>query len=377
MKKNLVIIIMLAIANMLNAQQYPDIADLFAKSYINYETCNCELFALDEEFAKIETSNSEVVEIDYSSYTYYVNFGQTTKNNYYLVFKESNFNVLKVKPMDNSLPNELINWRKLENQTDTIFPIDFCSFFSESNMDTILVFINSFLTEIPSHLGDTQKIEMTAAFLRQFNCLDSVVVQGVNNVIPWMPGTSPIMSEIVVYWEEQGIQKHMVFDIVMKKLLYCDDYHRNYEKQTVITKFTGEIKFENLCNIFDSLGLEVDYMYNSTYYSDYECDTLAAWLYDSLRAIPYINHGVWNLTPSSCYCHSQTKQIMFFPRFYFVLDKNVQADWIRVKQKFRLSESGGYWVRFKVPEGQEIYWTQRFKTYPFVQYSELNGLHHN
>ena len=361
------------------AQKYPTSADSLAIRISGCDTIGCTVYALDQEYATIHTSHFEVLQLEYPSYTYYVNVSRTSQLDYYIVIKE-NSTLLIMYPNDVRLPWLISQWRKLDD-TDTVIVItpdtsEFCDLFREDNLDTIVHMINDYLWKFSSSLTDTQKIEMTAAFLQQFECLDSVVIQGINNILPWMPGTAPVLSEIAVYWKEDSIPKHIVFDIVMKNLLECGGYHRNYTKRTLMTKFIGDIKFENLCNIFDSLGLEVDYMYNSTYYSSYECDTLAAWLYDSLRAVPYINHGVWTLTPYACYCHYQTKQIMFFPRFYFVTDPNVQADWIRLKQKYRLTESGGYWVIFKVPEGQEVYWMNRFKSYPIVQYSELNGIHH-
>jgi len=360
------------------AQKYPFSADSIAKQYVNFDSSGCSIYALDEEFATIYTTNLEILEIDFSSYTYYVNFSRSTQHDFYIVIGSVNYEIMEVHPNDKSLPWQLKDWRMLVNDTTEIIVPDtaeFCNLFREDNLDTILPIINGFLETLSSSLTDTQKIEMTAMFLRQFKCLDSVIVQGVNNVRPWMPGTSPVMSEIVVYWKEQGIQKHMVFDIVMKNLLTCGGYHRNYTKRDVAVKFDPSLKFKDVCSVLDTICNPPDFsmkkMYNSTYYSAMICDSLGMIL-DSLKLISYINYG-WATTG---YCHYLTNQITIFPDFGYILDKNNQADWLRVMTRFQLSESGGYIVYFLVPEGVEEYWVQRFASYSFVTWAELNGIHH-
>jgi len=75
--------------------------------------------------------------------------------------------------------------------------------------------------------------------------------------------------------------------------------------------------------------------------------------------------------------HYQTNQITVFPKLFQIKNKEHQSDWLQSMEILQLTENSdndvsGNIIFFHVPAGQEKEWVNKFKTYDFVEWAELN-----
>ena len=116
MKKLFVLLIApLAIFSALQAQTTQQQADAIALERMDAETRPYGLYSkegLQPAGTTIETSNGEVIELDYESWIYYVLYTDNPQERY-LIVKEDNGNLLEVNVKDDEAPDGLEEWRCL------------------------------------------------------------------------------------------------------------------------------------------------------------------------------------------------------------------------------------------------------------------------
>jgi hypothetical protein len=100
------------------AQITQSASDSIALQRMSKETRQYTLFAqknLQTDFT-ITTSEGEVLELDYPSWIYYVNYIEETDNHVcrYLIVKESDGNLLEVKTKKAIIPDDLAEWKVLK-----------------------------------------------------------------------------------------------------------------------------------------------------------------------------------------------------------------------------------------------------------------------
>jgi len=96
----------------LSAQITKEEADSIVIERMYVETKPCTIYAkedLQAEGYTIETSNEEILELDYSAWVYYLNYASEAKSKY-LIVKEENGNLLEINIKNSDVPNDLINW---------------------------------------------------------------------------------------------------------------------------------------------------------------------------------------------------------------------------------------------------------------------------
>jgi len=190
---------------------------------------------------------------------------------------------------------------------------------------------------------------------------------------------TPTMSEILITFEENGIRKDFVYDIVMTNPLQVAFCHREYEPMQVSVKTKRYFTINEVFDFINSLDLDVEQIYNGVYVSTMSSDSLQ-YILDCLNAKPYTNNGSdWPRVTG--YLHYLTNQIAVFPYLLNMKNKAYQEDWRQSMDEYKLVEQfayddSGYIICFRVPEGTEKYWETQFKKYEFVEWAELNYIIH-
>ena len=116
MKKIFLLIIPFVFLSTLTAQITQEKADEIVLERINQETQTYIVYAKEDVQTEmtITTANGEILELDYSSWVYYMSY---TEGGRYLIVNESNGNVLEVNTTSDASPNDLTAWR-------VVYPIE-------------------------------------------------------------------------------------------------------------------------------------------------------------------------------------------------------------------------------------------------------------
>jgi hypothetical protein len=124
-------------------------ADSIAIQSMGEETRQYTIYAtqnLQTEFA-ITTTKEEVLELKYSCWVYYVSFVEDTTANHYLIMKESNGSVLQVNPKNNTITDDLAEWRVIGGSIEVPFMEyilgDSCQRISVNYSNDTVILINS------------------------------------------------------------------------------------------------------------------------------------------------------------------------------------------------------------------------------------------
>lgn len=136
----------------------------------------------------------------------------------------------------------------------------------------------------------------------------------------------------------------------------------------VLVKTAGSFTIDQVFHWINTLHLDVESIDNGIYTSDLPPDSLH-YVLDYLNAKAYTHEGVWKVPG---YVHDQTNKITIFPKLFQMNNMEHQTDWLSSMQKLQLVESSGNILFFHVPEGEEKAWVEKFKTYDFVEWAELN-----
>ena len=253
---------------------------------------------------------------------------------------------------------------------------EFCLYLNSESMDETVPIINNYLTILQNSLSDKQKLQQLTGWLKSAPCIiDATII--CESCISGM--YTPTMSEIMISFEENGIVKDFIFDIVMTNPLQVTSYHRPYEPMHVSVKTKRYFTINEVFDFINSLDFDVAQIYSGVYVSTMSSDNLQ-YILDRLNAKPYTNNG--NDWPRvTGYLHYLTNQITIFPYLFNMKNKAYQEDWFQSMDEYKLVEQfaydhSGYIIYFQVPEGEEKHWETEFKKYEFVEWAELNRIIH-
>ena len=253
---------------------------------------------------------------------------------------------------------------------------EFCLYLNSENMDETIPVINEYLESLLNNLSDKQKLEQLTNWLKSAPCIiDATIV--CESCISGM--NTPTMSEILISFEENGIVKDFIYDIVMTDPLRVAFCHREYEPMHVSVKTKRYFTINEIFDFINSLDLDVKQIFRGVYVSTMSSDNLQ-YILDCLNAKPYTNNGDdWPRVTG--YLHYLTNQITIFPYLFNMKNKSYQEDWLQSMDEYKLVEQfaydhSGYIIYFRVPEGTEKYWVTQFKKYEFIEWAELNRIIH-
>lgn len=154
-----------------------------------------------------------------------------------------------------------------------------------------------------------------------------------------------------------------------------DNSDEKYVSTDVLVKIKGYYTIDKVFNFINSFDHEVENIKYGFYNSSLHPDSLQ-YVLDYLNAKPYTHEGdMWYV---SGYLHYQTNQITIFPKLFQIKNKEYQSDWVQSMQILQLTEKtdeevSGNIIFFHVPAGEEKVWVDKFKTYDFVEWAELNN----
>lgn len=149
---------------------------------------------------------------------------------------------------------------------------------------------------------------------------------------------------------------------------------REFVPTDVLVKTAAGHSIDKVFDFINSLDHEVENIKCGYYNSSLSPDSLQ-YVLNYLNAKPYTNDG--NMWYVSGYLHYQTNQITVFPKLFQIKNKEHQSDWLQSMEILQLTENSdndvsGNIIFFHVPAGQEKEWVNKFKTYDFVEWAELN-----
>ena len=98
----------------------------------------------------------------------------------------------------------------------------FCSFVNIKNIDKTIPIVNEFLSRLSAGLDDEQQLQILVTWLQSCTCIvdAAVLSQPGNETLP--------VSEILISFDENGITKELIMDVLMEKPLKITEY-RKYE----------------------------------------------------------------------------------------------------------------------------------------------------
>lgn len=173
-----------------------------------------------------------------------------------------------------------------------------------------------------------------------------------------------------------------IIPLLILVLLSCEkDSNGDFEKQEsefvstdVLVKTIAEYSIDKVFDFINSFDHEVENIKYGFYISSLPPDSLQ-YVLDYLNAKPYTHDG--DMLYVTGYLHYQTNQITIFPKLFQIKNKEYQNDWLQSMQILQLTEKtdeevSGNIIFFHVPAGQEKKWVDKFKTYDFVEWAELN-----
>ena len=143
----------------------------------------------------------------------------------------------------------------------------------------------------------------------------------------------------------------------------------------VLVKTKPNFSIEEIFELINTLGHEVEYVKNMVYESALPPDSLD-YVLTYLNDKPYMKSGPWSATG---YVHAITHRLTIFPKFFQINNQAFQADWLETVQILQLTEltdkeNAGYVIFLHVPEGEEKEWVTRFRSYKFVEWAHLNHI---
>lgn len=252
---------------------------------------------------------------------------------------------------------------------------EFCLYVNTEDIDQTIPSINDFLATLPSQLSDNQKLQKLSEWLMLYPCVTEVAI-----VCESCIRTNSMVSEMMISFKENEITKDLILDIAMTNPLRVENIHKYYALNDVFVQTNNNFTIEDVFEFINSLDpdIDVESIDNGVYISTMSSDNLQ-YILDSLNAKPYTNDG--NTWWTTGYLHYLTKQITIFPRLYNMRNKDYQNDWLKSMNDYQLVERmtedhEGYIIHFKVPEGTERQWETEFKSYEFVNWTELNYYMH-
>ena len=248
---------------------------------------------------------------------------------------------------------------------------NFCSYLKEETINETIPFIDEFLVNLSENLSDEEKLTELTEWLNLQYCIIESEVRCVSCISGMY---QPTLSEISFSFNENGIVKDFMLDVLMGDTLKTAYIHRQYEARTVLVKTKRYFPINNVFDFINSLEHDVKEIRYGTFISNMPPDSLQ-YILDRLNEKPYTNDGVWNVTG---YLHYATNQIYVFPYFFNIKNIDYQNDWLETMEEFQLVEDmsyehSGYQIKFKVREGTEKYWEARFREYDFVEWVQLKG----
>ncbi|GHT54024.1 hypothetical protein FACS189451_08320 [Bacteroidia bacterium] len=272
-------------------------------------------------------------------------------------------------------------WISCDNNSEIDIVEDnaFFSNVNEAYLQNIEPVINLFLSRLDKNLTDSVKLLKTAEYLNSYSCINDAKVTCNACISPSMGQTPHLKkSEIFFNFFENGIKKHYVLDIWNDEVLRVAEFHKQFEPETVIVQTKGYYIIDSVFAWINRLGFDVTEIQCEAYQSKLPPDSLQ-YVLNKLNEKPYTHQDGWKITG---YLHYQTQEITIFPYLFNMQNKEYQADWLSTMIDYQLVETigsglyDGTIIHFKVPEGTEPDWVEKFLSLDFVQWAETNNYGH-
>lgn len=145
--------------------------------------------------------------------------------------------------------------------------------------------------------------------------------------------------------------------------------NEEFVKGEVVVGVQDDVPLEQLFAYVNPHNLSIDEISGFYYTTNIPKDSIP-YIKGVLNAKPYINTRGFS---ASVWPHYQT-DIVHNATILWDMNLTNQQDYIQTKNFLRMvdMQSSSKYILLKVPEGQEIYWRDRFKTLPWVKWTELN-----
>ena len=246
-----------------------------------------------------------------------------------------------------------------------IFSYEICPYINIENISKTYPIINKFFENQSSELSNTEKLQEFVTWLKSQPC---IIEASLAYTYPYL------ISEILFSFNENGIVKDVIYDILMSSPLKVENHHLEYRPRNVQVKMKNYVTIQEVFDFINSFSHEVRQIHNPCYLSTMSSDSLQ-YILDCLKAKPYTNGGIPNVYG---YFNNSTNRIHISLELFDMMNKDYQADWLKSMIEFQLyePENKGYIIHFNVPEGTEKFWVAKFMEYEFVEWAELNKIIH-
>lgn len=170
--------------------------------------------------------------------------------------------------------------------------------------------------------------------------------------------------------------KHLVYTIFLIIILISckkndveEKIESEFVKGDVIVGINPEVQLEKLFTYTNSFGLKIDQISGYTYTTTIPKDSIP-FIKTVLDAKNYIKTRNFS---ASIWTHYQT-ETTYSTTMLWDMDLTNQQDFIQTKNSLRMADnlSATKTMVLKVPEGQELYWIKKLKSFSWVRWAEPN-----
>ena len=161
------------------------------------------------------------------------------------------------------------------------------------------------------------------------------------------------------------------FSISCKKNNSQDNIDRDFVKGDVLVGIDSTVQLEQLFSYVNSYSLTIDEI-NGFYYTTTIPKDSIPYIKSILNSKPYINTRGFS---ASIWPHYQTDIVHNTTTLWDMSTSN-QQDYIQTKFLLRMTDMlfTTKNMLIKVSTGQEIFWRNLFKTFPWVRWTDLNWI---
>jgi hypothetical protein len=146
---------------------------------------------------------------------------------------------------------------------------------------------------------------------------------------------------------------------------------RDFVKGDVLVGIDSTLKLERLFAYVNPLNVTIDHITGYVYTTTMTKDSIP-FIKATLNSKSYVNTRGFSAT---VWPHYQTDIVYNTTNLWNMTLAN-QQDYIQTKKFLKMTDkpSSTKYMLIKVPIGQEIYWKNKFKTFSWVQWADLNEI---
>ena len=239
---------------------------------------------------------------------------------------------------------------------------EFCRFANVEDFYKTTPHINNYLNSLPKELSNEQKLQALTEWLHSMPCIEEAD-------LVWMVTIGPHDSDRIIIGPIMPPGTHGRISIKLKNggltldIVSMKPVGYQYYDNEIIVYIGNNFTTSKLFDFINSFDHDVTSFFAGQFLSSLPTSNLNQVL-NGLRSRSYISDVGHYLWPG----------LSVYPTFSSAIkNRNNQTDWFNAMNEFRLVDGNIYSknITFRVPQGTEKKWIEKFKEYEFVIQADI------